>query len=263
MAHHVLLLGGHGKIAQHLTPLLLRRSWQVTSIIRNPDQVSAVEKLSADSGGGGGKLTVLVRSLEDIKSEAQAQLLIDEVKPDYVVWSAGAGGKGGLERTYAIDRDAATHFIHAAAADPSVTRFLMVSYLGSRHSKPAWWSEETWQAAVKVNKQVLPTYFQAKVAADYTLYEVAKKRESFAGICLRPGTLSDEPAGPVELGKTKLSTGKVSRESVARVADLLLANKDVKSAWVDMLDGDEKIADAVERVVKEGVDASEGEKIGV
>lgn len=86
MSNHVLLLGGSGKIAQLLTPLLLQRSWNVTSIIRNPDQVANLQKLGESQSG---KLNVLVRSLEDVKSEAQAKTLIDEVKPNYVVWSAG------------------------------------------------------------------------------------------------------------------------------------------------------------------------------
>jgi nucleoside-diphosphate-sugar epimerase len=94
-SHHVLLLGGHGKIAQYLTSLLLQRSWTVTSIIRNPDQVPAIKRLGENRGG---KLNVLVRSLEEVKAQAQAKSIIDEVKPDYVVWSAGAGGKGGPER---------------------------------------------------------------------------------------------------------------------------------------------------------------------
>jgi nucleoside-diphosphate-sugar epimerase len=94
-SHHVLLLGGHGKVAQYLTPLLLQRSWTVTSVIRSPDQVQALKKLGENQPG---KLDVLVRSLEEVKSDAQAKSLIDEVKPDYIVWSAGAGGKGGPER---------------------------------------------------------------------------------------------------------------------------------------------------------------------
>lgn len=93
--HNVLLLGGSGKVAQLLTPLLLQRSWNVTSIIRDPAQIPGLQKLGE---GQSGKLNVLVRSLEDVTSEAQAKSLIDEVKPDYVVWSAGAGGKGAPER---------------------------------------------------------------------------------------------------------------------------------------------------------------------
>ena len=88
--HHVLLLGGHGKVAQYLTPLLLQRSWAVTSIIRDPSQVPAVQKLADKAQGNKpGDLNVLVRSLEDVKSEAQAKAIIDEVQPDYIVWSAG------------------------------------------------------------------------------------------------------------------------------------------------------------------------------
>lgn len=94
-AHHILLLGGSGKIARLLTPMLLQRSWTVTSIIRNPDQVANLQKLGENQSG---KLNVLVRSLEEVKSDGQAQSIIDEVKPDYVVFSAGAGGKGPPER---------------------------------------------------------------------------------------------------------------------------------------------------------------------
>jgi len=94
-SHHVLLLGGHGKVAQYLTPLLLKHSWTVTSIIRSQDQVQDLKKLGEKQPG---KLDVLVRSVEDVKSDSQAKSIIDEVKPDYIVWTAGAGGKGGPER---------------------------------------------------------------------------------------------------------------------------------------------------------------------
>lgn len=96
-AHRVLLLGGNGKVARLLTPMLLQRSWEVASIIRSPDQVAELQQIGAQTNHKG-KLDVLVRSIEDVKSEAQAKTLIDEVKPDYVVWSAGAAGKGAPER---------------------------------------------------------------------------------------------------------------------------------------------------------------------
>lgn len=83
---HVLLIGGHGKVSQHLTPLLLAKSWSVTSLIRDQAQSAAIEKLGKDQPG---KLNVLVRSLEDIKSENDAGKILDEVSPEYVVWSAG------------------------------------------------------------------------------------------------------------------------------------------------------------------------------
>lgn len=82
----VLLIGGHGKIALHLTPLLLTKSWNVTSLVRNPDHESEITKLGQ---GKSGKLDVLVDSLDDIKSDAQAQSVLDKVNPDIVIWSAG------------------------------------------------------------------------------------------------------------------------------------------------------------------------------
>jgi NAD(P)H-binding len=163
-------------------------------------------------------------------------------------------------KTFAIDRDAAIHFIRAATATPTVTRFLMVSYLASRRAKPSWWSDEAWQVAEGVNK-TLANYFQAKIAADEVLYEVSKARPGFVAINLRPGTLTDEPTGNVELGKTKNARGVASRESVAKVADLLLASEGVKNTWLDLLDGDEDPVAAVKRVVEDGVNAAEGEPV--
>lgn len=82
----VLLLGGHGKTSLHLTPLLLAKSWNVTSVIRDPKQTDEIVKLGE---GQKGKVEVLIESLEDVKSAADAQKVIDQVKPNYVVWSAG------------------------------------------------------------------------------------------------------------------------------------------------------------------------------
>ena len=140
-------------------------------------------------------------------------------------------------------------------------RFLLVSYLASRRAKPSWWSDSEWAGAEELNTKALPHYYKAKVEADAVLYKVSNERgPGFIGIDLRPGTLTDEPSsGKVELGKTKAASGKVSRESVARVADLLLASEGVNNSWVDLVDGEEAIDAAVARVVNEGVDAAEGE----
>lgn len=175
----------------------------------------------------------------------------------------GAGGKGGAEATYKVDRDAAINFVHAAAATPSVRRFLLVSYNGSRRAAAPWWSVEEWDAYnSKVNYGILATYFQAKIAADEALYAATKKPgATLTGICLRPSTLSDEPAGKVVMGKIPHVKGNVPRESVAQVADALLAADGVHSGWYDLMEGDEAVEAAVSKVVKEGVDTAEGEAI--
>ncbi|EER40265.1 NAD dependent epimerase/dehydratase [Histoplasma capsulatum H143] len=261
----VLLLGGHGKIARLLTPLLLNRSWDVTSVIRNPDHTSDILKLGQ---GKKGKVEVLISSLDDVKSVDDAKAIVDRAKPDYVVWAA------------------AKHFITATFTNPSITKVLLISHIGSRRKQPPWLSADTWARFEHINQDVLPDYYQAKLAADEYFTAMARKRAAmddeaearggaagegprkrFQAILLRPGPLMDAPATwKVELGKTKevvLEGGvpaNVSREDVAIVADRLLARDDTRG-WLDLLGGDDEIEEAVERAVRDRVDAVEGEDV--
>jgi dTDP-4-dehydrorhamnose reductase len=146
----VLLLGGHGKISMNLTPMLLAKSWHVTSVIRNEDHKAEILSLSQ----GPGKVEVLVESLDDVTEEAHAKRVLDSVKPSIVVWSAGAGGKGGASRTKAIDEVAAKAYASASIHSPSVRKFLMVSYIASRHGYPKWWNEEDKKAANKARSPI-------------------------------------------------------------------------------------------------------------
>ena len=246
-------------MSQLLTPLILSRSWQLTSVIRDSAQESAVKSLGENRPG---KLDVLVSSIEDIKTQAQAQSIIDSTSPTYVVWSAGAGGKGGAERTFAVDRDACIAFISAAAATLSVSKFLVVSYIGSRRAKAPWWTDAEWTATQGINNDVLKNYYPAKLAADECLLSLASQRQSgFAGISLRPGSLTEEEGqGTVALGKTG-ARGNVRRGDVARVAMTLLENEAVGTCWLDLLEGKEEVGDAVERCLSEQVDCADGESV--
>lgn len=62
--------------------------------------------------------------------------------------------------------------------------------------------------------------------------------------------------GKVSLGKTK-ARGSIRRGDVAAVAAELLDSE--AKGWIDLLEGDEPIKDAVERVVKDKVDCISGE----
>ena len=264
-----------------MTPLLLQRSWTVTSLIRDYAQV---DEILANGHGQPGKLEFLVHSLEDVMSTEQAGSIIDEAKPDYVVWSAGthliskvknlcvekclpcpshlgAGGKGGSSRTYAIDRDAAKHFVTACVRSPSVRKFLMISYIGSRRQRAPWWTDDDWASCQHINKEVLPHYFAAKVEADECLTVLAEGRgRDFAAIVLRPGSLTnDSPTGMVTLGKTRAS-GKVTRGDVAEVAVRLL-QKEGTRGWLDLLEGKDGVEEAVNKVVVDSIDCFEGEDV--
>jgi nucleoside-diphosphate-sugar epimerase len=112
----------------------------------------------------------------------------------------------------------------------------------------------------------MPHYYKAKLAADEALTVLGEERKakdkSFHYIILRPGGLTDEKeTGKVTLGKTG-ARGMVSRGDVADVAARLLAAEGA-NGWFDLLGGEEDTAEAVERVVKEGVNTIEGEDIAV
>ncbi|KAH7169843.1 uncharacterized protein B0J16DRAFT_276994 [Fusarium flagelliforme] len=256
MSRHILIIGGHGRIAQILTQQLLKKSWSVTSLIRSQDQVSQINSLATANQGN---LNVLVRNLEHVHDTSQARSILDEVKPDTVVWCAGAGGEARPDRTFAIDRDAAINFIKATAQTPTIKQLLLISYINCRRERPSWWDEDAWRYAQEMQGGGLLSYYQAKLAADEILLQEASSRADFSGISLRLGILSDEPAGPIELGKTTTSRGNVSRASVAEVIVMLLEHKAVQTSWLDMLDGAEDIKTAVERVVNDRENAAEEE----
>jgi len=229
-------------------------------VVRNNEHEAEILALGTDQPG---TIEVLVDSLDDVKEVGHATKVLEKVKPDIVVWSAGAGGKGGASRTRAVDEVAAKAYISASLATPSVKKFLLVSYIASRKGYPPWWNDEDKRAADKVNNDILPDYYKAKVEADEHLEALTKKRldggdKDFQAINLRPGTLTDGPAtGKVILGKTS-SRGSVSREDVAQVAAALLARNDTRG-WIDLLEGNDSIDEAVEKVVQSNHNGLEGE----
>lgn len=181
--------------------------------------------------------------------------------------TTGAGGKGGVQRTYAIDQDAAKHFISSSFATPSVTKFLLISHIGSRKTHASWMTDDAWQRTQKLWESGLPDYCRAKWEADQlqTALAAVVKRDDparkFQSINLRPGMLVDEPATRrVALGQVEKADGKVSREDVAIVADKLLARDDTEG-WIDLLGGQEPVDEAVERIARGKVDAVEGEDV--
>lgn len=175
-----------------------------------------------------------------------------------MISGTGSGGKGGPTRTQAIDRDSCIHFIRGVKRP--VTKFLLISYLGSRRNKAPWWTDQEWAESQEVNNGVLKQYYPAKLAADESLTAaVSWAQGAWTGIILRPGRLTDEEAkGKVSLGRTR-ARGSVSRDDVAVVAAQLLDSE--YSGWIDLLEGDEPIADAVKRVCEDKVDCVAGEDL--
>ncbi|MGN6326966.1 NAD(P)H-binding protein [Pseudolysinimonas sp.] len=213
----IVILGGHGKVALLLAPLLVARGDTVAGVIRDPAQGGEVRASGADP---------VVADIEGLDVAGIAELLHGA---DAVVWSAGAGG-GSAERTYAVDRDAAIRAMEAADR-AGVRRFVMVSYSGSRpdHGVP---EDDGFFA-----------YAEAKAAADVRLrasgldWSIAAPSrltlESGTGrIAVIPDDRVDEPS-------------QVPREDVAAVVAAMLAQPESIGRTLRFSGGDAPIAEAL------------------
>lgn len=186
----ILIVGGHGKVALLLAPLLTASGHEVTSLIRNRDHADDV----ASTGASPLVADVEQRGVDAITGHLAGQ--------DAVVWSAGAGG-GNPTRTYAVDRDAAIRTMDAAAA-AGVERYVMVSYFGAGpdHGVPP---DNSFFA-----------YAEAKAAADAHLMAT-----DLAWTILKPSGLTLDP-GTGMIDVDSATPGRVPREDVARVAAAVL-----------------------------------------
>jgi uncharacterized protein YbjT (DUF2867 family) len=215
----VLIIGGHGKVGLLAAPKLVERGFQVTSLIRNPDQSADIEALGA---------TPLVRDVTGVTPEEWDTLLADF---DVVVWSAGAGG-GSAERTYSIDRDAALAVVDSlerlrdAGRAP---RYLNVSYLGATtHSVP----EDDSFFPYADSKKIVDDRLNATTGLDYVI--------------LGPSALTLEPASGFAVPTADLARedSHTSRDLVAEVITEL-AGRDRLPAdhTIEFVDGDRPVSE--------------------
>lgn len=209
----ILIIGGHGKIALRLAPILAERGDEPIAVIRNPDHADEVAAAGA---------TPLVADVESLDDAGFDDLVSGA---DAVVWSAGAGG-GNPDRTYAVDRDAAIATM-AAAERVGVKRYVTVSYLGASrdHGIPA---DNSFFA-----------YAEAKAAADEHL-----RGSSLDWTILGPGPLTlDDPTGLIETEEP--GDGRVSRGNVAAVAAAVLTDPSTVGRTIVFGDGSTPIAEAI------------------
>lgn len=209
----VAIIGGHGKIALLLAPLLVEQGHSVTALIRNPEHAREVEEAGA---------TPRVADVEQLDLGGIAEILAGH---DAVVWSAGAGG-GDPQRTYAVDRDAAIRSM-GAAAQAGARRYVMVSYCGAGSDH-----------GVDPDNAFF-AYAQAKAEADEHL-----RATDLEWTVLGPSGLTLEPAtGAIHVGRE--GSGQVSRANVARVIAASLAAHATVRRTIEFHDGDTPIVEAL------------------
>lgn len=210
----ILVIGGHGKIALLLAPLLAARGDEITAVIRDSAQADGVRATGA------------APTVFDVEREPRESLAALIAGHDAVVWSAGAGG-GDPARTIAVDLDAATRSMDAAA-DAGVRRYVMVSYFGSSLDHGIDPAEPFF------------TYAEAKAKADEHL-----RATTLDWTVLGPSRLTLGPATGL-IDTTATASGEVSRADVAAVIAQTLVEPATIHRTIRFNRGEQPIADALQ-----------------
>ncbi|GAA2161938.1 NAD(P)H-binding protein [Pedococcus bigeumensis] len=211
----VVIAGGHGQIAQHLEQRLSEAGHEPVGLVRNPDHLADLAKQGARG------------EVVDLEKATVDQLAAAVAGADAVVFAAGAGPGSGADRKETVDRAAAA-LLADAAEQAGVTRYVMVSAMGTEGADPD-------------SNDVFQVYLRAKGAADDDL----RARTGLEWTVVRPGRLTDdEPSGRVTLGEG-LDHGSVTRRDVAAVLAELLVTGAGRGRTVDLVAGEMPVEQAV------------------
>ncbi|KXN90764.1 hypothetical protein AN958_03651, partial [Leucoagaricus sp. SymC.cos] len=228
-------------VALRLAKLLGQSSHQATSLIRTPSHEADIKAVGAQP---------LLLSLEDAPISDFTKAFEDK---DVVYFCAGAGGKGGEERTKKVDYEGAVKVFDAieqVKEEMKRPRLVLVSAIDVRDPEkpiPAHYDEQDIERSKKY-REALGTYIKWKYEADKNLVQ----RTSFKWTILRPGTLLDEPGtGKVSAGRTHLRPG-IPRDDVAKALALLVDRVDAAGLTIDIVGGETPVAEALDAVIKKG-----------
>lgn len=215
---NITIVGGHGKIAMLLHPILKKKGHHIRAIIRNENQAVELRKAGAEP------------VICDIEKEMDLSEAVGDA--DAVLFAAGAGPGSGAVRKWTVDRDGAIKLIKAAK-DLGIRRYLLISAMDL--DKPR-------------GDEVFQTYQKAKAEADETL-----RNSGLDFTIVKPGQLTNDPGtGQVNLAP-RVSKGKIPRQDVAAVLAEIIETPELSGYQLELTSGKMDIQDAVRNAVKASV----------
>ena len=168
----IAIVGGNGKIARHLIPQLVADGHEPVALVRNPAYKHDLEQLGAH-----------VRML-DIEQDGVDRFAAAFAECDAVVFSAGGGPDGNIDRKRTVDLGGSLKSIEAAR-QAGIDRFVQISAINVDRPVPDD-AEPVWRA-----------YVEAKRDAD-----IALRDSGLDWTILRPGRLTDgDGTGLVDPGR--------------------------------------------------------------
>ena len=218
----IAVVGGHGKIARQLHPMLLGAGHEPVALVRRPEQADAL---------GATGVTTRMLDIERATGPAFADAFAG---CDAVVFTAGGGPDGNIERKRTVDLEGSLKSIEGAHA-AGITRFVQISAISVDDPLPDDVSP-VWKA-----------YVEAKRDADEAL-----RVSALDWTILRPGRLTDDPGtGLVALGED-VARAEIPRADVAAVVAAVLDDESTHGRQWNLVEGSVSIADAIAAATQEG-----------
>jgi len=215
MSNQVAIVGGHGQVARLIHPILLGLGRTPVALVRSDDQRAELEDLGAQA------------RLLDIERATGPAFADAFTGCDAVVFAAGGGPDGNIERKRTVDLEGSLKSIEGAHAC-GITRFVQISAISVDEPLPDDVSP-VWKA-----------YVEAKRDADEAL-----RVSGLDWTILRPGRLTDDPGtGLVALGED-VSRADVPRADVAAVVAAVLDDESTHGRQWNLVGGNVPIAEAV------------------
>jgi uncharacterized protein YbjT (DUF2867 family) len=215
----IAVVGGHGKIARQLHPMLLGAGHEPVALVRRQEQADALEAAGVAS------------RMLDIENDDADRFAAAFEGCDAVVFAAGGGPDGNIERKRTVDLEGSLKSIEGARG-VGISRFVQISAISVDEPLPDG-SSPVWRA-----------YVEAKRDADAALRD-----SGLDWTIVRPGGLTDDAGtGRVTLG-TDVPRGEIPRADVAEVVAAVLENPaTIGHQWV-VVGGDVAIRDAISGLV--------------
>jgi uncharacterized protein YbjT (DUF2867 family) len=211
----IAVVGGHGKVALQLHPLLVAAGHRPVALVRNDGYRAELEALGAD---------VRLLDIEHATVDDFAEALGD---CGAVVFSAGGGPDGNIERKWSVDLGGSLKSIDAAKV-VGIRRFVQVSAIKvdvpvADDASPVW-----------------RAYVDAKRQADEAL-----RASDLDWTILRPGALTDDPGtGRVTLA-VEVDRAPIPRADVAAVVVAVIDDDATIGGQWELVSGDDPIPEAL------------------
>ena len=208
-----LVIGANGQIGRMFCSKAHQAGFPLRAMVREPDQATWFQEQGIE--------TVVT----DLEADFQGALHGCE----QIVFTAGAGAKGGPDKTLLVDLYGAIRTVDFAKTQ-GVQRLIMVSAMRSTIPQLA--------------PEFLRPYAAAKYAADHYLVT-----SGLPYLILLPGRLTDEPASHrIRTVRDESLPITISRENVAECLLAALRQNSLCKQQIILLDGDDSIDETFARL---------------